>query len=327
MLAPVLAVLGSAPAAAASAPDRGSAPAAAAEPAAGVPDPIPPPGAGSQLIGCSQAAAPVVVTVSSHLDPSCTYAGGISIVASDVVLDCQGALVQGTSGRGIEITTPADVSMSGDVVKNCRVDGFLNSIRATRDGFRSLAEGHEYDHRLSDVTIEDSELSNSVGVGAYVDGYVNDVTLRRLRITGAGSTGIYLEAGSRHNTVADNVIHDNGFKEAGPTGQLEVIGGLQFRYWGTGREGLAIDGSYQNHVVGNSFEGNSAGGIFLYTNCGEYVTSNPARWFQRRTHADDNLVEQNTFTGGTHGVWVGARMGENTYPWSARTRRTSPGRG
>ena len=82
------------------------------------------------------------MTVSSHLDPSCTYTGGIRITASDVVLDCQGALVQagGDPGsRGIEVATPADTSMSGDVVRNCRVSGFLNSIRVTRTGFRALA--------------------------------------------------------------------------------------------------------------------------------------------------------------------------------------------
>ena len=49
--------------------------------------------------------------------------------------------------------------------------------------------------------------------GSDVDGYVSEVTIRRNTITGAGSTGIYLEAGSRRNVVAGNVLHDNGFGE------------------------------------------------------------------------------------------------------------------
>ena len=46
---------------------------------------------GSQLIGCDQADTQVSIAVSSHLDRSCTWTRGVEIVASDVVLDCQGA--------------------------------------------------------------------------------------------------------------------------------------------------------------------------------------------------------------------------------------------
>jgi hypothetical protein len=60
------------------------------------------------------------------------------------------------------------------------------------------------------------------------------------------------------------------------------------------------------------FSGNSAGGIFLYKNCGEYP-DRPA-YFERRYPADDNRIEDNIFLGGTNGIWVGSRMGENTLP-------------
>ena len=289
--------------------------ATAAGAGAGVPSTVPVPDPGSQLIDCSLAGAPLVVTVSSHLDPSCTYTGGITVTASNVTLDCQGALVQagGDPGsRGIEVSTPVDTSMSGDVVRNCHVSGFLNSMRVTRVGFRGLAAGHEFDHTLSDVLIEHSDVSDSHGVGIYVDGYVTDVTIRNVRITHAGSSGIYLEAGSRHNTVTGNIIEDNGFTENAGAGQLTTLGGLQFRFWGIGREGLSIDGSSDNTVSGNAFSGNSAGGIFLYTNCGEH--KDESDWFERRSGADHNLIEANTFDGGITGVWVGSRMGENTVP-------------
>ena len=281
----------------------------AAEPA----EPVDP---ASVLIGCDQAQVRVTVTVTSHLDPSCTYHGGFDVRASDVTLDCRGALVSDTvgGGRGIEISTPADVSMSAVTVRGCRVEGFLNSIRVTRIGFRQLAAGQEFEHTLDDVVIEDSELYGSRGVGVFVDGYVSDVTLRRLHIHDAGSTGIYLEAGSRANTVVDNDLVHNGYRENGPEGQLVTIAGTQFRYWGTGREGLAIDGSSDNLVRGNRFDGNSAGGIFVYTNCGEYVNERPASWYERRYGAERNVIEANEFLGGTTGVWVGSRMGENTYP-------------
>ena len=58
--------------------------AALAAPAAAV-DP------GSELITCDRADERVEITVSSHLDPSCTWTRGVEILASNVTLDCQDA--------------------------------------------------------------------------------------------------------------------------------------------------------------------------------------------------------------------------------------------
>ena len=297
----------------AAAADAGDAPAVDPVVDAGVPDVLTAPAAGSALVGCDRADERLVLTASAHLDPACTYTRGITIRGSDVTLDCQGAQIKRLGGgRGIEVSSPSDVSMSGVVVRNCRVDGFLNSLRVTRDGFRTLAAGEEFDHVLDGTVIEHSEFTGSRGVGIFADGYVSGVTIRRSVIRGAGSAGIYLETGSRGHLVENNVIHDNGFRENGPHGQLVELGGTRFRFWGPGREGVAIDGSYENTIRGNSFEGNSHGGVFLYKNCGEFPDSGV--WFERRTGADDNLIEDNTFTGGVFGVWVGQRMGENTFP-------------
>ena len=264
-------------------------------------------------IGCGSPTEAIVVTVTSYLDPGCTYTGGIQITASDVTLDCRGAVIQGGSnGTGILIVSPADVDMSGVIVRNCTTRGWLNGIRVTRDGFRDLAAGVEYDHHLRNVVVEHGTVEDSRGVGVYVDAYVTKVTVTGLLIRRAGSTGIYLETGSRENTVANNMIVDNGFIENGPNGTLFDLGGTQVAFWGTGREGLAIDGSSDNVVTGNYFHGNSAGGIFLYTNCGEYP--NRVRYFERRYPADRNLISTNVFDGGWNGVWVGARMAENVFP-------------
>src|SRR5690606_792813 len=149
-----------------------------------------------------------------------------------------------------------------------------------------LAEGVEYDNAFSNIVIEDSTFLNSRGVGIFVDGYVTGVTLRRLHVEGSGSSGIYLEAGSKDNLVEDNDIVDNGFGENGPYWQQ--FQGLDIWYWGTGREGLSIDGSRFNTVRHNRFSGNAYGGIFLYKNCGEYVNLRPQRWWHRRYGADGN---------------------------------------
>jgi Right handed beta helix region len=269
------------------------------------------------VVPCSSTDERTTLTAGARLDPACVYTRGFDITASKVTLDCRGAVIDATGrggGSGIEVHAPADADLSRITIRNCVVRGFLNSIRVTRDGFRALPAGHEYDHGIRDVVIEDSQVSGSRGVGIYVDGYVTRTTIRHTTITGAGSSGIYLEAGSADNVVIGNSIRDNGFRENGPGGSIFSFAGARFRFWGIGREGISIDGSRRNLVAGNSFEGNSAGGVFLYTNCGEYVSSKPERWFQRRYGADDNVIVANRFEGGANGVWVGSRMGESTLP-------------
>ncbi|MBN1527611.1 MAG: right-handed parallel beta-helix repeat-containing protein [Thermoleophilaceae bacterium] len=269
------------------------------------------------MIPCSQAGERVVLTSSARLDPSCSYTEGFEITASNVTLDCRGAVLDATGrggNAGILVHTDVSSDLRRITIRNCDIRGFLNSIRITRDGFRGLAAGQEYVHGIKDVTIERTKVSGSRGVGLYVDGYVTRTTIRDTEVSGSGSSGIYLEAGSADNVVTRNWIHDNGFRENGPNGSNFSFGGAQFRFWGIGREGISIDGSRRNVVTANRFAGNSAGGIFLYTNCGEYVNSRPERWFQRRYGADDNVIAGNRFEGGVNGVWVGSRMGESTLP-------------
>ncbi len=268
-------------------------------------------------IACARAAERITVTSSADLDPSCTYTGGFDITASNVVLDCHGALIQGAVGThalGILVATPADVDLADVVIRNCRIDRFFNNVHLRRDGFRALTADHEYDHHLSGVTIEDSTLTNSTGVGVYVNDYVTGTVMRRLVIAGSGSTGIYLDAGSRYNTAVHNIIAGNGFRESGPEGTVATLSGIEFRYWGPGREGIAIDGSRNNRIAANWIVGNSYGGVFVYTNCGENVHNDPQSWVEHRYGADDNTISANVIVGGEDGVWIGSRMGENVFP-------------
>ena len=53
-------------------------------------------------------------------------------------------------------------------------------------------------------------------------------------------------------------------------------------------EGTLFD---DNTIRGNVFHGNSAGGLFLYKNCGEYP-DRPA-YFERRFPSENNLIEGN----------------------------------
>jgi parallel beta-helix repeat protein len=279
----------------------------------------------SQLITCDQAGERVEITVSSHLDPSCTWTRGVEILASNVTLDCQNAHIAAPDRRyGVYIHADTDTPLSNIVVRNCYVEGFLNNFHIEREGFRQLAEGVEYVNGFSNITIEDSTSMNSRGVGVFVNGYVEGVTIRNMHIEGASSTGIYLEAGSKNGVVENNTIINNGFGENGPAGGPRTVAGIDVWYWGTGREGLAIDGSRFNVVRNNTFQSNTAGGIFLYKNCGEYPESRPERWFHRRYGADGNVIENNTFINEDNGVWIGSRMSENTFPMECSDPQYTP---
>ena len=230
------------------------------------------------------------------------------------MLDCLGAAITAApdvGGVGILVTSPADTPLSDVTVRGCRVTGFVNSLRVTRPGFKALPAGHEYDAATARIVVEDDTFASSHGSGIYVDGDVTDVTVRRSSVTGAGSVGLYLEAGSRGNTIEANTFTGNGFVQNGPTGQPYVVGSTTFWFWGTGREGIAVDGSRDNVIRGNAFSGDSNGGILLYKNCGEYHTQKPADWWTRRYGATGNVIEGNTFTGERTGVWVASRMAEN----------------
>ncbi len=270
------------------------------------------PAPGSVALDCSAASARHTISVDTHLDPACDWKG-FDVVASGVTLDCRGARLEGIGrGRwGILIATPATVTLRDVTVRNCEVAGFLNGVRVTRDGFRSLTPSDGYDHTTERITIQNLAVHDSTGVGIFVDGFVSDVHIRDVDVTRAGSSGIYLDGDSRNNEITGAHVHRNGHRENGPGGQIMDFGGTPVWWWGTGREGISIDGSAGNHVHGNVIEFNTAGGVFLYKNCGEFVHSRPDRWWPRYQGSDDNRIEANVIRGEQHGVWVGSRMAQN----------------
>ncbi|WP_426572297.1 right-handed parallel beta-helix repeat-containing protein [Aquihabitans sp. McL0605] len=288
--------------------------ACAAVVAAAVPLGAAPAGAAPAVIGCGQAAERVQITADADLDPTCTYTGGFDITASNVTLDCRGAHIVGgdADGIGIHLHAPTDAAMHDVTVTGCDVSGFTNNLRVTRDGFGALAAGHEYEGGTSAITVAHNRFHDSKGVGVYVNAYVSGVTIADDAFHDAGSTAIYLETGSRQNTIERNEVVHNGYGENGTAGQTFEFGGSTVWYWGTGREGLAVDGSYDNVIRRNHFERNSNGGIFLYENCGE--NQDDPSWIERRYPAERNRIEGNSFASERTGVWVASRQGENVFP-------------
>jgi parallel beta-helix repeat protein len=269
-----------------------------------------------QLVDCTRANEHVTITVSSRLDPRCTYTGGFDITASNVTFDCRNARLRRATGdvNAIAVFVDADANLSNITIRNCRIDGFSHGVDIARNRANQLAAGHEYDHYLRNVVVEDTRIRNTHAVGIYVHPYVTRTTLRRDVVTGAASTGVYLDEGSRRARIVDNVFGANGFVENGPGGTNTTFNGVGVRYWGPGREGIAVDGSSDNLIRGNQLLGNSAGGVFLYTNCGENVHTDPEDWLDHRYGAEHNTIAGNTIVGAGTGVWIASRMGENVYP-------------
>lgn len=269
----------------------------------------------SQFIPCSRSAEHIVIDQSSHLDPRCTYTGGFEIVASEVEFDCRGATIddpEGDDPHGVWVHAPTATALKRVAVRNCIIQNFEYNFRVSRDGFKDLLQGTEYRNAFVRIELRNSRLRGARANGVLVDGYVTDVRLRDLEVADSGGAGIYLAGGSRGNRILRSYIHDNGFGDVDPVNGVPIeVGGVEFRYLSTGREGLAIDGSRDNRVARNRFENNSYGAVFLYKNCGELATEDPAQWWPRRYGADDNRIRRNVITNEANGVWVGSRMSQN----------------
>ena len=272
------------------------------------------------MMPCTLNTGTVTVNHDMMLNPGCTYYENFNIVTSNTTLNCRGATIDGLSqigvGAGIKISDSAYSNMANVKVENCNVEGFMEGILSTRIGFESLGYGKEYVNYLSNILIENNTVSYTEGAGIYVDGYVTHVTISQNMIKNCGSTGIYLDSGSKFNTVTNNIIEHNGYYGVYPTGQLVNYSGISVRLFSTGREGIAIDGSSYNTIEDNQITDNSAGGVFIYTNCGEDVNSDPTAWYPRRYGSHYNVIEDNDFTdssSGETGVWIGSRRSQNLY--------------
>ena len=210
--------------------------------------------------------------------------------ASGVTLACDGAAIgPGEAGTGlldfaIEIRSrppaagsdrwdrPEDITIRDcDILGHVRIWGMgMNGQGpAVRESSHSL--GHTERAQAAAPTrvgILSSTLTAFGRIPLYLGPGVTRVTLRDSRVRGTSSaTGLYLDAES-----ADNVIADNDFDIR------------------TGREIIAVDGSARNRITGNRFALHGEGGMRLYRNCGEGGTV-------RHQTPSDNVITGNTFRG------------------------------
>ena len=197
----------------------------------------------------------MTITVSSHLDPSCTWTRG-EILASDVTLDCQGAHLAAPDRRyGIHISAPTDTALVEHHRPQLPRRGLPQQHPHHPRRLPRPRRGRRVRPRLlqhHDRGQHPPELARRRHLRRR---------LRRPASPSAASTSRAPAARAstwrparRTTSSRTTTIVNNGFGENGPYGQLvRVRAAPTFWFWGTGREGLAIDGSRFNRVVNNRF--------------------------------------------------------------------------
>ncbi|MFI7839826.1 NosD domain-containing protein [Pseudomonas asiatica] len=240
-----------------------------------------------------------VVSGIVKLKAGCIYNQSIIINDSNVKVDCNGAVLDGQGERkyGVLIDSKGR-PLSNVTVANCKVRNFAaQGVLVTSgvpDAKRSTDRDFNYSVSPTKVTLSNLVVERAGGVGVFLHSYVTNVTLKDSIVSGSKGAGIYLEHSSRDNKLIGNVIKNNGAWNGPKTGQ---------------REGLAIDSSARNLIEGNKFSGNSAGGIFLYKNCGEKFSQ--GRSVIRWQSSNDNIIKNNKFYDEKVGIWIASRQSRN----------------
>ncbi|MFZ1386682.1 MAG: right-handed parallel beta-helix repeat-containing protein [Thiolinea sp.] len=262
----------------------------------------------------------VQVTSNMVLPAACTLRDTRFVFENvqNVSLDLNGAtLVSSKLMSAISFTTTNPQNPTRNVgIKNGTVKGYGTALYVHRalsaadlQSLRSNPQGY-YPYiqqtATSNVTIDNLNFLKPQGTAVYVWVGNSKVTLKNSRITAAQGPAVYLDTGSFGHVVTNNVITNSGFLD--PPGKPKQGRGL--------REAIAVDGSYNNRIARNTLQGNARGGVHLYSNCGEKVSTDPTyvpRIFEAERNIIRNNLIQNNGAGGA--VEIGKRVDWNLESW------------
>ena len=222
--------------------------------------------------------------------------------ASHRLIDCNGGWFN--DGKPTELIIQSVQSTNGwdapeDItIRNCRIRGGIRVMGMGRNGQGPLVRessrslGHTERAQAAaprQILISGVEFECDGRIPIYLAPGVTGVTIENSRFNGwSVSVGIYLDAESAGNIIRSNVFDVRAAREI-----------------------IAVDGSAKNRIEGNRFERLSAGGIYLYRNCGEGGTI-------RHQAPQGNQIVGNSFNTGSLGwwacgVWLGSRNGHRLY--------------
>lgn len=262
----------------------------------------------------------IYLTKSLTLPPNCNLTDTRFIIdgVSNIVLDLNGSTLSSDGfNSAIFISSSAASQTNYVTVKNGTLKGYGTAIFVHRDfttqEFADLKNDPEglwpsiQATAPHHINFENLNIQQPKGTGVYVWVGASYVLINQCIIDGARGPAVYLDMGSHHNTISNSTFSNGGFLNADGTPRT-----------GRGRrEAIAVDGSYSNVITGNTITGNAGGGIHLYSNCGEHVSSDPTyvpRIFDAEyNELDGNYVVNNGTTGGA--VEIGKRVDWNLESW------------
>ncbi|MFK0275015.1 NosD domain-containing protein [Ensifer sp. NPDC090286] len=230
--------------------------------------------------------------------------------ASGAVLDCGGATIDVSAGADRKQKTAIAVrskktasgpweAPSNITIRNCKINGFVRiyGLGENADGATMKASSRNPDHTAfaqasapKNVRLDNVTFTAPDGIPLYVGPGVTNAALVNSRINGKStSVAIYLDAESANNTISNNVFGITTEK----------------------REMIAIDGSANNRITGNTFQHSENGGVFLYRNCGEAGVI-------RHQKPQYNQITGNSFRYASSflaqpAVWLNSRNGNRSY--------------
>lgn len=248
---------------------------------------------------------------SVQLPPGCVFSGVELRVEHQqgLVLDMNGARfnADGHKIRGLWVMNTRPGRPSRDVVfKNAVFDGYLEGVRVHRnispaearqvkagrvslDKLRATATHH--------IRLENIQVLNSLGNGVVFHGGVHHVRLTGSVVANSGGVGIYFGDMTHHIEVSGSQVYGNGYRK--PDGSSRRGRGR--------RENIAIDGSFNNRIVGNTIRDAAEGGIAVYKNC--YEHADDVGQLPRLDAAQGNGIYGNAITGNHgYGIHLGERQ-------------------
>ena len=206
-----------------------------------------------------------------------------------VTIDCKGDAYN--KGKVTELQILAD-----DVtIKRCKINGSIRTIGLGQNG------------EAPGVKASSTTLGHTARAQAAAP---KNTTLYAVTITGHGRIPLYLGPGTTRLTMYDSKIKGRSTSVAlylDAESGFNIIRNNTFVLTSSSREVIAVDGSADNQILGNTIDNANAGGIYLYRNCGEGGTV-------RHQAPQRNLIAGNTIdnTGG-YGIWLGSRNGGRLY--------------
>lgn len=222
------------------------------------------------------------------------------IKKENTVIDCNGDWYnKGT-------VTELQILASNVAIRRCKINGSVRIVGLGNNGEAkavkesSLSIGHTERAQAaapSNTHLWKVTITGHGRIPLYIAPGVTNTVLADSTINGkSSSVALYLDAESANNIIRSNTFNvDNQFAPR------------QFRP----REVIAVDGSANNHIIGNTINKADNGGIYLYRNCGEGGTI-------RHQSPTGNLIAGNTIDISNisifnYGIWLGSRNGNRLY--------------